>query len=100
MRVMIYIIPVTIVSIIFNIPKFIEVTISENNGTHDVDPSETRRDPLYIFWYTLSLIFHPTLTTGVLPFLGLTFMNLKIFIGIRSTREVRHALAIVIVDIY
>ena len=87
-RVVIYIIPVTILSFIFNIPKFMEVTTSENNGTNEVVPSETRRDPTFIFWYTLSLIWHPTLTTGVLPFIGLVYMNLKIFIGIRRTRTV------------
>ena len=88
MRVAIYVTPVTIISFIFNIPKFLEVTIADNNGTNEVDPSETRRDPTYIFWYTLSLIFHPTLTTGVLPFLGLAYMNTRIFSAIRSTRAV------------
>ena len=34
--------------------------------------------------YTLSLIWHPTLTTGVLPFIGLVYMNLQIYITIRS----------------
>ena len=33
--------------------------------------------------YTLSLIWHPTLTTGVLPFLGLLYMNCHIFLSIR-----------------
>ena len=87
-RMLIYIIPVTMLSFIFNIPKFMEVTTTENNGTNEVDSSETRRDPTFIFWYTLSLIWHPILTTGVLPFIGLVYMNLKIFIGIRRTRTV------------
>ena len=33
--------------------------------------------------YTLSLMWHPTLTTGVLPFLGLLYMNSHIFFTIR-----------------
>ena len=40
-------------------------------------------------YYTLSLIWHPTLTTGVLPFIGLVYMNLQIFLGIRQSRQVR-----------
>ena len=44
--------------------KFMEVKLTEENGTNVVDPSETRSNPTYIFYYTLSLIWHPTLTTG------------------------------------
>ena len=88
-RLMVYIVPVTVLSFSLNIPKFMEVTVTEANGTNLVDPSETRRDPTFIFWYTLSLIWHPTLTTGVLPFIALVYMNLHIFIGIRKTRKVQ-----------
>ena len=88
MRVLIYIMPVTVLSFIFNIPKFMEVTLAEHNGTNEVDPSETRKDPTFIFWYTLSLLWHPTLTTGVLPFIALGHMNYRIFTGIRRTRAV------------
>jgi hypothetical protein len=48
-----------------------------------VDASQTRRNPTFIFWYTLSLIWHPTLTTGVLPLIGLIYMNLQIYLTIR-----------------
>jgi len=89
-RLLVYIVPVTILSFALNIPKFMEVTLTQNNGTNEVDPSQTRRDPTFIFWYTLSLIWHPTLTTGVLPFIGLVYMNIKIFIGIRQSRQVNN----------
>ena len=89
-RLLIYIVPVTVLSFALNTPKFMEVTLTKNNGTNEVDPSTTRRDPNFIFWYTLSLIWHPTLTTGVLPFIGLVYMNLQIFIGIRQSRQVRN----------
>ena len=92
-RLLIYIVPVIFVSFCMNIPKFLEVrleeftefqvTVVENNGTNMVDPSPTRRDPTYVLWFTLSLLWHPTLTTGLLPFIGLTFMNTRIFISIR-----------------
>ena len=86
-RFLVYIIPVTIISFSFNIPKFMEVTMNDNNGTIEVDASQTRRDPTFIFWYTLSLIWHPTLTTGVLPFIGLVYMNMQIFLSIRNARK-------------
>ena len=41
-----------------------EVKLTETNGTNVVDASDTRTNPTYIFYYTLSLIWHPTLTTG------------------------------------
>ena len=64
-RLMIYIIPVTTISFALNIPKFMEINLTEtNNGTTLVDASETRLNPTYMFYYTLSLIWHPTLTTG------------------------------------
>ena len=88
-RILVYVIPVTLLSFALNIPKFMEVTVTQNNGTNEVDTSQTRRDPTFIFWYTLSLIWHPTLTTGVLPFIGLVYMNMKIYIGIRQSRQVR-----------
>ena len=82
-RLLVYIVPVTVLSFALNIPKFMEVTLTQKNGTNVVDPSQTRRDPTFIFWYTLSLIWHPTLTTGVLPFIGLVYMNTQIFLRIR-----------------
>ena len=64
-RLLIYIIPVTTISFALNIPKFMEIKFTEtNNGTTVVDASETRLNPTYMFYYTLSLIWHPTLTTG------------------------------------
>ena len=87
-RMLVYVIPVTTLSFALNIPKFMEVTVTENNGTNEVDPSQTRRDPTFIFWYTLSLIWHPTLTTGVLPFIGLVYMNMHIFLKIHQSRQV------------
>ena len=63
-RLLIYIVPVTTISFALNIPKFMDLEFTETNGTTLVDASETRLNPTYIFYYTLSLIWHPTLTTG------------------------------------
>ena len=49
-RLLVYIVPVTVLSFALNTPKFMEVTMTKNNGTNEVDPSKTRRDPNFIFW--------------------------------------------------
>ena len=68
-RLLVYIIPVTVISFALNIPKFMEVKVSQGeNGTYDMDPTETRVNPTFVFWYTVSLIWHPTMTTGDLYF--------------------------------
>ena len=90
-RLLVYVVPTTLLSFALNVPKFMEVTMTQNNGTNEVNPTDVRKDPIFIFWYTLSLIWHPTLTTGVLPFIGLAYMNMKIFIGIRQSRQVFNA---------
>ena len=86
-RLLVYIIPVTIVSFALNIPKFIEVKMNcydTNTGTivtlenstspwefytrgnvscsMDADP--LRLNPSFVWWYTISLAWHPTITTG------------------------------------
>ncbi len=73
-RLLVYIIPVTVLSFALNIPKFMEVTMinqnnttgaNDTNGTNDINgtnetvseakleigPTEMRRDTTYIFWY-------------------------------------------------
>ena len=88
-RLMFYVVPVVFLSFVLNIPKFMEVTAYETNGTSFVYPTKTRREPVYFFWYTLSMIWHPTLTTGVGPFFAHFYMNTKIFLRVRETRKVR-----------
>ena len=64
-RILTYIVPVTAISLALNIPKFMEVEVNQGeNGTYDMDPTETRVNPTFVFWYTVSLIWHPTMTTG------------------------------------
>merc|ERR1719210_593822 len=53
-----------------------------------IDPTPTRLNPTFIFWYTVSLIWHPTITTGIFPFIALSYMNLHIFLKIRQSRQI------------
>ena len=50
-RLLVYIVPVTVLSFALNVPKFMEVTVTEHNGTNEVDASQTRKDPTFIFWW-------------------------------------------------
>ena len=43
--------------------------------------TEIRTHPTYMLYYTVSTIFHPTLTTGIIPIAALAYMNTKIFLG-------------------
>ena len=64
-RLLVYVVPVTAISFALNIPKFMEVKLTQTNeSTINLEASDTRKNPTYIFWYTLSLIWHPTMTTG------------------------------------
>ena len=56
-----------------------EVKLTETNGTNVFDASDTRTNPTYIFYYTLSLIWHPTLTTGKTYISILTFSKMEYF---------------------
>ena len=55
-RLLVYTVPVTMISFALNIPKFMEVTVTQNNGTNAVDPSQTRRDPTFIFWWVAGMV--------------------------------------------
>ena len=86
-RLLVYIIPVTIVSFALNIPKFIEVKMNcydtntgtivtlDNSTSHwefytranvscSMDADPLRLNPSFVWWYTISLAWHPTITTG------------------------------------
>ena len=47
----------------------------------EVQAADIRLDPTYMLYYTISQIFHPTLTTGIAPMVALIFMNTSIFFG-------------------
>ena len=55
-----------------------KVDYSEDKGVQ-YDVTDLRLNPTYIWWYTLSYICHPLLTTTVGPFFVLTFFNYKIY---------------------
>ena len=85
-RVMLYVLPVALISVCLNIPKFMETEAvsssdSEDANSTQIQASEMRLNPTYMLYYTISQIFHPTLTTGILPMAALIYMNTHIFLG-------------------
>ena len=97
-----YAIPVSTFAIIVNIPKFLETTVSiitlieflffgslhnslhfqvhyDEDGVVRYHVTDLRLNPTYIWWYTISYICHPLLTTTVGPFCVLSVLNYKIY---------------------
>ena len=80
-RVAMYVAPVMVVSICLNIPKFMETQATQTNNSTRIGVTDMRLNPTYMLYYTISQIFHPTLTTGIIPMVALIFMNTSIFFG-------------------
>ena len=90
-----YVTPVAVVSICLNIPKFMENEVKETDNTTQIDIAEMRLHPTYMLYYTISQIFHPTLTTGLVPMGVLIFMNLAIYKGNKEA----HLLSLILLHI-
>ena len=52
-----------------------------DNSTTKFEATDMRLNPTYMLYYTISQIFHPTMTTGIIPMVALIFMNTSIFFG-------------------
>ena len=60
---------------------FLSQTNDKGDNSTEIKVSDTRMNPTYMLYYTISQIFHPTLTTGILPMAALIYMNASIFFG-------------------
>ena len=92
-RVMTYILPSMILSILLNIPKFLEAKhemmeyLDENNVSQEVliyNVTSLRVNPDYMFYY---IHWTRLLTTGVIPFVYLSYMNLLIYTRMRQNNQ-------------
>ena len=90
-----YIIPVVVLAIVLNVPKFLEsetvLTKAANASLSDDDDeysgpttkikvTDLRTDPIYITYYWM---WTRLLATGAIPFLILALLNTKIYLSIR-----------------
>ena len=90
---MTYILPSMILSILLNIPKFLEAKhemmeyLDENNVSQEVliyNVTSLRVNPDYMFYY---IHWTRLLTTGVIPFVYLSYMNLLIYTRMRQNNQ-------------
>lgn len=90
-RVAMYVTPVVLLSVCLNIPKFMENQVQESKegNSTEINVSDIRMDRSYMLYYTISQIFHPTLTTGIIPMGILIFMNLAIYKGTLISLKMR-----------
>ena len=84
-RLMLYMLPVLVTSIAMNIPRFTEMGVSKENDTLVAVYSEIMKNPSYVWYYSLSQLFHPTITIGVVPMVVLAFMNISILVTVHKS---------------
>ena len=83
-RLITYLLPITFLAIIFNIPKFFESQVSrDEDGLLFVDITELRTNHVYITYYHNWLRL---LVIGILPFMAIAFLNISIYLAVRKRR--------------
>eukprot|EP00094_Tigriopus_californicus_P008114 TCALIF_07810-PA protein Name:"Similar to FR FMRFamide receptor (Drosophila melanogaster)" AED:0.47 eAED:0.39 QI:0/0.5/0.4/0.8/1/1/5/0/292 len=87
-RAAMYVMPVALVSVCLNIPKFMETQANVGDNSTEIEMADMRLNPTYMLYYTISQIFHPMFTTGILPMALLIYMNTSIFLGNQYWRSV------------
>ena len=86
-RFLTYLLPITLIALIVNIPKFLESKVSHiEDGESFVDVTDLRTNHIYITYYHnwFRLLF-----LGIIPFFAISFLNTKIYIAVRRRRNVR-----------
>ena len=92
-----YITPVIIIALVLNIPKFFESETvyrnikGSNKTATTIGVTALRLHPNYITYYGM---WTRLLVTGVLPLFLLAFLNSKIYLAIRKSKQQLRALAI------
>ena len=84
-RLTLYVLPVVVIAIALNVPKFMEMTVSVENDTVIAEMSDRMNDPTYIWYYGFSQLLHPTITIGIMPMVVLASMNTAIIISVRKS---------------
>ncbi|XP_023335988.1 G-protein coupled receptor daf-37 [Eurytemora carolleeae] len=91
-RLLLYVSPVVLISILLNISKYFETRIvnrqqenidSGDTTMIDMELTELFRDPNYIKYYSF---YTRLIATGIIPVVFLTFFNIKIYQGIKGVR--------------
>ena len=75
---------VTIFSILYNIPRFLELTVASSENTIGWDRTEIGRDPVFQTLYIDAMYY---LFTFVLPLLVLAFVNTRVIIAYHGAQK-------------
>ena len=86
-RLLTYLLPITILAIIFNIPKFLEskVAFLDDGGVY-IDVTDLRTHHLYITYYHN---WFRMMAIGIIPFCGIFFLNISIYFSVQRRRRGR-----------
>ena len=80
-----YAIPITIFSILFNLPKFFETQVMYGEQGAYVEVTELRMSTTYVTWYHNWARF---LILGIIPFTVICFLNCKIYSAVKQRRKI------------
>ena len=80
-----YALPITIFSILFNLPKFFETQVVHGEQGSYVEVTELRMSTTYVTWYHNWARF---LILGIIPFTVICFLNCKIYCAVKQRRNI------------
>ena len=83
-RLLKYVVPVTLLSLIFNIPKFLESKLVYEHKEVYIEVTELRISTWYVTWYHNWARF---IMLGALPFASISFINYKIYTVVNTQRR-------------
>ena len=86
-RLLTYLLPVTILAIIINIPKFLESKVAHmEDGSVYIDVTDLRTHYLYITYYHN---WFRMMVIGIIPFCAIFFLNISIYLSVKRRRKGR-----------
>ena len=88
-RLLLYVLPVVLISFALNIPTFMEMTVSVEDDTLIAEMSDRMNDPSYLWYYRISQLIHPTITVGIMPMVVLAYMNSAIIVSVRKSLSIQ-----------
>ena len=81
-----YVLPITIFSILFNLPKFLESQVLYRDQEVFMEVTDLRMSTTYVTWYHNWARF---LILGIIPFTVICFLNSKIYLAVNKRRKTR-----------
>ena len=81
-----YVLPITIFSVLFNLPKFLESQVLYRDQEVFMEVTDLRMSTTYVTWYHNWARF---LILGIIPFTVICFLNFKIYLAVNKRRKTR-----------